>query len=107
MTDADPRQVKAFEVLLWGPLVAICSRLGLDPKRAMAEAAEASNFGKYAIGNNYWNLQGRGSNGMHKLITVDRVASNEGGGYVPNIETFAVFKSLDDAIVAYCQSRST
>jgi len=104
MSPIEKRQQEVFYSTLIGPVMAICPNYGVDPRKCLKDAALRSRFGKYAIGNNYWKLPGHGSAGQHQLITIRRTPhSSENGGVQPEVRRFAVFKTVADAVEAYCK----
>lgn len=104
MTPVSAQQEQHFYATLTVPVLSVCMKYGVDPQKCLRDAAQRSGFGKYAIGNNYWGLAGVGTAGEHQLVTLDHTPhSSNNGGMQPRVRSLAVFKTVVDAVQAYCK----
>lgn len=104
MTRVPPDQQRAFLAQILPPAAAICPQYGLDPKQCVAEAADWSSWGRFAVGHNWWGLGGVGDAGYYSLLRPVRTYTPEGGGWASEVERIAKFSTPTAAVQAWCET---
>jgi len=105
MTPVDKAQQERFLREIVPAAVSLCPQFGRDPKQCIMEAAVASSCGRFAIGFNWWNLQGQGDGGFYTLTIPVRTGDSRGGGWASRDEQIAKFASPASAVQAWCKAR--
>jgi hypothetical protein len=70
--------------------------------QCVTEAGLSSGWGRFALGNNYWMLPGRGDAGSFLLVRIARDYT-AASAVRPVIQRFAKFSSLPAALDAWCR----
>ena len=81
----------------------ICAKYGVPPQVCVAQAALESGWGSRAAGFNYFGIKGKGTAGGQEWGTKEF----KDGKYVKSTQTFAVYKSMEDGVEAYCKKVTT
>ena len=105
MNPPDRRQQEAFLRSLLPAAAQICPQYGLDPKQCLAEAAEASSWGRYALGYNFWQLGGQGDAGYFTTVRPVRTYLAANGGWRGEGEQVAKFSGPIPAVEAWCKAK--
>ena len=80
----------------------VCPQYGLDPKECILQGAVASSCGRFALGYNWWNLEGTGDAGFYTCIVPVRTGRIQGGGWAAAEQKLAKFRTPHAAVEAWC-----
>ena len=101
MIYVDQEQVDRFIEALWPAVQRLAPHFGVDPRAVMREAAHRSAFGKTALHNNYFNLQGSGDKGHNIHMRAIRTREVTEGGLRPVFRKMARYSSAEAAVRDY------
>jgi len=102
---ADAQQLAEFERKLGAAAKQVCPLYGVDPQECIDDAAKATVFGKFALHNNYFNMDGDGDLGHNFLMRSMPTGNVANGGYAVNMRKLAKFSSPTAAVKEYCIRR--
>lgn len=102
MNRTTPQERKEFLRTLEPLAQEICPRYGVSPRKCILDAADATEWGKFVIDHNYWELKGSGDKGWYRLMLAEPTGKTQGGGWELKERTLARFSSPAAAVTAYC-----
>jgi hypothetical protein len=96
---------QAFVQKLAPAIAQVCAgRLSqAEAEACLREAGEASGWGRFTYGNNYWMLPGVGDAGSFLLVRVHRRYDTP-AGFEPEVLRYAKFSSIESALHAWCKA---
>lgn len=101
----DAKQVAEFDRKLGTAAREICPMYGIDPQECIDDAAKSTVFGKFALHNNYFNMDGDGDLGHNFLMRSVPTGRVVNGGYAVSMRKVAKFSSPTAAVTEYCTRR--
>lgn len=104
MTPVDEAQKEQFLRDISPAASSVCPQYGIDPQACIQSAAEASSYGRFALGYNWWGLQGAGDAGYYTCIVPVRTYALAGGGWESREQQVAKFRSPVSAVTAWCRA---
>jgi len=99
----DHQQAETFRDTLAQVAYKVCPKYGIDPAECIRASAEATCFGKHAIHNNYFNLEGNGDRGHNIYIRSARTLSSLNGGMEPRTIKLGRFSTPEASVHEWCR----
>lgn len=98
----DHKQLEEFNRKLVQAAKMVCPKYGVDIHQCVLDAAKATCWGKFALHNNYFDMDGSGDMGHNYLMRALPTGKVKDGGLQPTLRSLARFSSPAAAVKEYC-----